>query len=195
MGASDYASGDAEQLPPPLREHLEVCPDCRRWLAHTRAVSKMVRDLPPADPSAGFTASVMAGLSAHRPGLIQRLLHRLAGPLRAPAPLVPGYQLVAAACILLVIVAGGAFYSAQLGSGAAPLDTGTGIGLVAADGTTPGSAHTPVAIGAAHDASRPVHVRSSSLAVDDLILHHDSYELTRPLGSDPGIRLINHSAE
>jgi hypothetical protein len=158
----------------------------------------MMRDVPAGSPSAGFTARVMAGLQPHRPGLLQkllqqRLLQRLSGPLRAPAPLVPARQLVAAACILLVIVGGGAFYSAHLGSGATPGDTG--IGLATADGTTSGSAHTPVAIGAAHHMSRPVRVRSDFLAVDDLILYHDSHELTRPLGSDPGIRLINHSAE
>jgi hypothetical protein len=192
-GTPDSVSGELQQLSPPLREHIEMCPDCRRWLAHTRAVSKMVRDLPAGSPSAGFTAAVMAGLTANRPGLLKRLLQRIAGPLRAPAPLVPAYQLVAAGCILLVIIAGGAFYGIHLSPAATPPDTA--IGLVAADGTTPGMAHTPVAIGTAHNALQPVHARSDTLPVEDLVLSHDTYELSRPLGSDPGIRLVRQSAK
>ena len=188
----DYPSGDAQQLPGHLRDHSETCPDCRHWLAQTTAVSKMIRDVPAASPPAGFTANVMAGLTTQRQGLFQRLRQRFAGPLRAPAPLVSAHQLVAAACVLLLIVTGGAFYSAHLNSGATSPDIGTG--LVVADGTTNGAAHTPVAIGRAHPMSqRVVHARMDFLAVDDLVHHHDSYDLNRPLGSDPGVSLVSHS--
>ncbi len=188
LGAYDYAAFDPEKLPEALREHLDTCATCQQWLAGTRQLSGMLRDLPSAEMQPDFTRRVMAAIKQPRPSLWQRWLPGFTGALRAPAPLIPTYQLVAAACLLLVLVVGAALYTGPFRTQA--IDTG--VGVVAADGTSAGSTGIPVSAGA--PALRVTGRDLEPLKLDDLIMRHQNYELARPLGPDPGVRQASEAS-
>ncbi len=189
LGAYDYSTYDAEALPQALREHLAGCASCRRWVSRTRRVSEMLRSLPTDEVPQYFTAGVMARLGQAPGSVGERWLDWLIGPLRAPAPRVPAYQLVAAGCLLLALVVGGALYSSY----SHPGDAQHGIGVVIADGGGSGLAGTPVSVGGGGPRLRRINGEGDRLKINDLILRHQNYELGKPLGPDPAVRLSETS--
>ena len=188
LGAYNYAAYDPQALPQALREHLAACGSCQRWVSRTQHVSDMLRGLPTDAVPQDFARSVMARLDQKSGSVWERRLHWLIGPLRAPAPRVPTYQLVAASCLLLVLLAGGALYTAQIH----PTDIDHGVGVVMFDGGGPGLTATPVSAGGSR--LRPINGNGEMLKIDDLILRHENYELGKPFGPDPGVRLISETS-
>ncbi len=188
LGTYNYAAYDPQELPQALREHLATCPSCRRWVSRTRQVSDMLRGLPTDEVPQDFTRSVMARLDQETGSVWERWLHWLIGPLRAPAPRVPAYQLVAASCLLLALLVGGALYTAHL----QPADMDHGVGVVVADGGGPGLAGTPVSVSGPR--LRRINGQPDTLKIDDLILRHQNYELGKPFGPDPAVRLVSETS-
>lgn len=186
LGIYSYSAFDRQQLPKALQAHLDSCPECRHWLERIRATSDMVRGLPARELSSDFTARVLSGLQPHPTGLGKRLLDGLFGPLRAPMPLLPATQALAVAFLVLALLAGGGLYAAH--NGRAP-DLDVGGAVILADGADGSPAAMPVVVGPRQ--LRPVTGRSAdALALDDLIMRHENYEMNKPLATDPGIRLV-----
>ncbi len=187
LGTYNYAAYDPQELPQALREHLAACPACRRWVSRTQHVSDMLRGLPSDEVPQDFARSVMARLDQESGSVWERWLHWLVGPLRAPAPRVPAYQLVAASCLLLALLVGGALYTAHIH----PTDIGHEV-VVVADGGDPGLAGTLVPAGGSR--LRRINGEGDTLKIDDLILRHENYELGKPLGPDPSVRLVSETS-
>jgi len=148
----------------------------------------MLRGLPTDEVPQDFARSVMARLDHGSGSVWERWLHWLIGPLRAPAPRVPAYQLVAASCLLLALLVGGALYNAHI----YPADIGHEVVVVVADGGGPGLAGTPVSAGGPR--LRRINGEGDMLKIDDLILRHENYELGKPLGPDPSVRLVSETS-
>ena len=186
LGTHNYVEYNPEDLPEPLRTHLDLCPACRRWMERIRAVSDMVRSMAQPKPSDDFTSRVMGSLPKRSVSPVGNWLSGLFGPLRAPSPLLPATHTIAVACLVLALLVGGGLYAARTGSS---VDLDMPGGAIVADGAAPVTAAASVAVGMSH--FRPVSASQPDvLGLEDLILRHENYEMNKPLSTDPGIRLV-----
>lgn len=155
-----------------LQAHTEVCPDCARLAAKMAAVEQAVRGLPRATAPEGFTAAVMVRVREDRRSVRSGWYEVLFGTLRAPAPMVPVRQALAAVGVALMVVSAG-------------LVIGHGRSTPTA---RPGSMVTAAAVPTAGSQVNAAHAE----LVEELIARHQSALVLQPISEQDGMRLVSY---
>lgn len=154
--------------------------------------SEFMRSQGHVEPSATFTQSVMSRIAAENTQPSSATwIDRVNGALRPIDRPLTIYQ-VAAACILLIVVmAAGAAHIGTIDSGRQPVVNSGSVSV--ADGSAAGSTTTP-------GMPQPGFVTtggtdlSQGAAIENLVLRHESYEMSKPLGPDAGVLLVSRTS-
>jgi hypothetical protein len=140
-----------------------------------RRISDIVRLRPAAEVGVGFTQSVMARVDEQSSPLAARWLERLTGVLRPTAPAVSLPAVLGIVSLLVVIGIVGMLVFGPLSY---PVDR-----------------PQPAQLTVSADAEPPALVVDADDEMQELILRHQTHELNRPEGMDPGVVLATHSAQ
>ncbi|MGC9316534.1 MAG: anti-sigma factor family protein [Armatimonadota bacterium] len=159
--------GTTDELATEVLEHLEVCEECRRQALLFRETRAMVQSLPRLRAPSGLTQAVLAGIEREAAGRswAQRLFQTL-----IPSRQSSWARVAAVAAALALAVGGGVWYAQD--------DRPTRTAALGSD--------SPVATSAAHLAG--------SGELDQLMLEHQTLEMTQPLADDAGVSLVVYTA-
>lgn len=164
------------------RTHASLCPGCRRFAELITSTVKAVRSVETVTTADDFNARLAARLAsirqeAPRPGVVSTLLDTL----RSPTPSLQPKTVLASVIILALVVTGVAvalYPGSQLGVGPAT--------TVAQQG----AADSPLDFGP----TAMNETQAVGYSQRDVILQHQSYQLTSPLRDYAGSYWLNQSA-
>ncbi len=163
-----------EEISPHMREqlveHSNVCSKCREYAAWMNQVTKLLGKLPRHKLPADFSATVMARLAQSRQ---QRRcwLRGLWGDLRAPLPLLRPGTVAMAGIVLSLAVAGGVI-------ALRPSASATHVAMFNDSSLSPAAVET---------------VELTPEIIDQLVLQHQGYVSSQPLGDDAGIHMVSYT--
>jgi len=161
--------GSTQQLPTTVIEHLEVCEECRYEALILRETHVMVRSLPQERAPEGFTGRVLSEIDQEqtRAGWLQRLSEFFA-PARQPA----WARAAAVGTAIALAVAGGAVWFNQ------PDQPDAQQMAVAPEAA--------VTVTAAAD--------PSAAELEELLVRHQTAEMSQPLAVDAGVTLVVYTS-
>lgn len=167
--------GRTEELTSDALTHLETCEQCRHEALLLRETHAMVQSLTTQRAPQGFTEQVLAGVEREerRPGWRERLTQWVL-PTRQPSWM----RAAAVGALLAVAVAGGAIWYDQ----GARSEQSPDHARIAA------SQHTPSTV-------EFVEAGATDAELDELMLKHQSLELTQPLADDAGVSLVMYTSQ
>ena len=168
--------GSTEEVCAATIEHLEVCAECRREALILRETRVMVQSLPREKAPQGLTSTVLERITREeqaQPGWMERLSDLLA-PRRRPS----WARAAAVGAAIALAVAGGAVWMSQ-------------------------DAEQPAApqIAAHRAATTTVSVTTDNMPtatseeeLDELLMRHQTMEMTQPLADDAGVSLVVYTS-
>lgn len=160
--------GRTDELATEVLEHLEVCEECRREALLFRETRVMVRSLPPLRAPSGLSERVLAEIEQEAAsGTWPQRLTRWLVPSGQPS-----WARAAAVAAALALAVGGGMWYAQNGQ---PQQTVA----VSSDSPAPGTS--------------AAHVATAG-EIDQLMLEHQTLEMTQPLADDAGVSLVVYTA-
>lgn len=161
--------GRTEEVAPGVVEHLEVCIECRHEALLLRETRVLVHSLPQDRAPDGFTERILSELDREEtsPGWLARLKEYFV-PARRPA----WARAAAVGVALALAVAGGAVWYTQAEE---PAPQQIAAGPVIA---------TPAA----------TQATASEAELDELLVRHQTLEMTQPLADDAGVSLVVYTS-